>query len=386
MTDLYDIRNHTTRRRSDSPSSSGEEQRADVEQNPLSYTRSSSPTAAGRNSSESQHTVEPTPNTSDGKTQKTDAALRGSDKGATRKHKNRVEDPRKDVRVIRVRDFHLFYWLAATPTTITNKDRSPAAGGEEQDRREVISFNLDNRALRQCIAQMQTYLKKKNKISHRAYVQCPSKRLDELDAWAATLSQGKRGILQKVRQEIQNLNKVECDDRGAKRKEDRRAEESAQPWEERLMRKIEVLEREEERRFAKQKLDELGVREFSNKENEANLEPGIESETEEKWFSPYSPERHESQGKAKSCGKGSSSSAGSSPRIPKYEQDPATGLFKKITKPKTILKLSKQLFAFFFPLTYSSNMTDRYWGGVFRLLLHVGIVASWALPHADTLY
>ena len=52
---------------------------------------------------------------------------------------------------------------------------------------------------------------------------------------------------------------------------------------------------------------------------------------------------------------------------------------------QAFLKLSKQLFAFFLPLAYSSYMIEKYWGGVFRLLLHVGVVASWTLPHADEL-
>ena len=118
--------------------------------------------------------MEPNQNTSDGKTQKTDAALPDFDKGATRRPKNGVEDPRKDVRVVRLEDFHLFYWLAATPTAVSNKERSPAAGGEEPDRRADLCFNLDDQVLRQCIAQMQTYLKKKSKAIQRAYASCPS--------------------------------------------------------------------------------------------------------------------------------------------------------------------------------------------------------------------
>ena len=111
MTDVFDIRNNPTGGRSDSSSLSGEGKRAHVKRSSLSHTRSGSPTVtvAGRKPSESQYAVDPTPKTSDGKNHKTDAALSSFDKDATRRPKKRVEDPRKDVRVVRVEAFHLFY-------------------------------------------------------------------------------------------------------------------------------------------------------------------------------------------------------------------------------------------------------------------------------------
>ena len=378
---MLDVSSNTSRRRSDSQSASEEEKSADIERNPLSHTRSSSPAVTGRNPIESRYTAEPARNRSDGKNQKTDDALPGFENGASEKPKNRVKDPRKDVRVVRVDGFHLFYWLAATPTATTNKDRSAPTSGEERDRREGISFTLDNRNLRQCIAQIQTYLKKKNKTSQHAYAQCPSKSLEEVEAFAANFNSGKSENLQELEQAIHHLKKVEQEYQRAKR-----MEETAQPDSERMMRKIKVLELEEECRLAKQKLDDLGVTHYTDKQREENLEPGIEMETKEEDYNPYPSKSQEGEGKARSGSRASSSLAGSSPKSKFYEIHSTTNRMKRRSKsPKTILKLSKQLFAFFFPLTHSSNMTDKYWGGVFRLLLHVGIVLSLALPHADTL-
>ena len=384
MTDMFDISNNIIRRRSDSTSSSGEEKPTDIERNPLGHSRSSSPTVAGRNLTESQYTVDPSPNTSDGRNQKTEAALPSLDNGAMRRPRNRVEDPSKDVRVVRVDDFHLFYWLAATPTKTTQKNCSPAASGEERDRREGISFTLDDQSLRQCIAQMQTYLKRKNKTSQRAYARCPSRSLDEAEAWAANFNWGKRENVQELEQAIHHCKKVEKEYRHAKRMEERQAEETAQPEKERMMRKIEVLRKEQEYRLAKRRLDDLGVRLYADKEREEIVKPGVEPETKEGDSYPYPPKKPESQGKARSGSRASSSSGASSLRSPNYIfVEPAMD-FLESKIPKTILKLSKQLFTFFFPLAYSSNMTDKYWGGVLRLLLRVGIVAPWALPHANT--
>ena len=54
------------------------------------------------------------------------------------------------------------------------------------------------------------------------------------------------------------------------------------------------------------------------------------------------------------------------------ERSSETNGSKTITR-RRILRLSKHLFIFWFPLSHSSSMTDKYWGAVVRLL-HVGSI------------
>lgn len=138
---------------------------------------------------------------------------------------------------------------------------------------------------------MQTYLKKKNETSKRGYAQCPSSSLDEVEAWAANFSWDKSENLQGLKQAFHHFKKVEQEYRRAKRVEEQQAKEKAQPENETLMRKMKVLEKEEEYRLAKQKLDDLGVRDrYWGKRRVENPEHAIVPETEEEDSYPYPPE------------------------------------------------------------------------------------------------
>lgn len=88
---------------------------------------------------------------------------------------------RKDITEIHVNKFHLFYWLNAVPTSSFSRKRSLADEEEKQERKEGISIMLDNQRMEQSLSQMQAYIEKKNGTGRRAYAQCPSRSLDEVE-------------------------------------------------------------------------------------------------------------------------------------------------------------------------------------------------------------
>ncbi|KAI4264288.1 MAG: hypothetical protein L6R42_000594 [Xanthoria sp. 1 TBL-2021] len=360
------LRSRGSVRRTDSISSSDEEKPSGLKTNLSSRTRSSSPTVAGIDPTGGPDMVEPSPNMSDHKNQMNNAALPGFDNASSVTTKKRGKDTRSRMQVIRVNDFHHFYWLAAASTVQTDKER---------EGKEGISFTLDKRRLEQSLAQMQTYLQKRSKISRRAYAQCPSHGLNEVEDWAGRLGPVKNeddGMSRrkkddwypKLAQEIKASK-----DRLAKQMEGRLDQEQDQTEHEHIKQRFEVIERAEGYESAKEKLRRLFSEQLAKKREE---KPGrrTESEVKIRGSSSDDPERRESPGEQRSGSRASSSSAGVSPTSPSYE---FTNLISETELPdqataNAILKLSKQLFAFFFPITYSSSMTDKYWGGVFWLL------------------
>lgn len=401
---MADTLDSTTRPRTDPSSSSDDEKLSAPKTNPLRHRRSNAATMGGSKPTKSQDTVElspldtvdPPPNTLDRIDQITDADLAGFDDAKSGTPKKGVKDTRNDVHSIRVNDFHHFYWLAAAPTVSTSQDRSPLAGRREQ--KESISFNLDKRRLRQSVAQMQTYLQKRNKISRQAYAQCPSHSLRMVDhCWAARINED--GVIHErekdrrlrkqaqadkdrlVAQKIDQLQRIEAEQRLAKQREERQIKEQMHSDDEQLSQRTEVLQKEEGSRLAAGNSGRLGSEELIQKREE---ETGRRTEPDAKGELSYSDDarRHESPDEHRSGS--TSSSAGVSPRSrPDEFSDPI--VFTDLADQeaaKTILKLSKQLFAFFFPLAYSSSMTNKYWGAVFWLL-HVGTVACGVLPLAD---
>ncbi len=332
----------------------------------------------------------------------TDTDLAGHNGAKSAKPKTSVRGTRPDLQKIRVNDFHHFYWLAATPKVLPGNDRSPAPGRGERERKEDICFTLDNRILGQSTAQMQNHLQKKKQISQRAYAQCPSHSLGEVETWVAELSvkNGDDGIKKRekddwlrtvteiekervLREKAKVLEKIEEEYRLAEQSKKTLHEEQTQPKDELLTQRVEVLKREEEYRVARENLARLVTEQLVRRKSEG---PVRRTESEARRKASYSddPGIIESPDEHRSGRRTTSSSADVSPNSPPHKfTDPLdeTDLPDAETAKK-ISKLSKQLFAFFFPLAYSSSMTDKYWGGVFRLL-HVGILACFALPFID---
>ncbi|KAL8749114.1 MAG: hypothetical protein Q9184_006932, partial [Pyrenodesmia sp. 2 TL-2023] len=405
---LRSRRANITRRRTEISSSSDG---SDLETNPLRHTRSSRPTMAGSKPTEYQDkaelsppvTVEPTPTTSDRKNQMTTADLAGFDDAKSGTSKKSVKDSRADVQLVRVNDFHHFYWLAAAPTVPTSQDRSPLAGREEQEQererereqKDSISFNLDKRYLRQSVAQMQTYLRKRNKVSRQAYAQCPSYSLRTVDYWVAknygvkneddvikserkrdnwlrrqARKQARADKDRLIRQKTGQLQRIEAEHRLAKQREERLIENEMRSEDEQSSHRIEVLEKEEERRPA---AEDLGRPVSEEQEAKGELSYSDDAERQE------SPDEHRSGSPSSSAGVSSSSP-------PDEFSDPIVSTdLPDQEDAKMILKLSKQLFEFFFPLAYSSSMTDKYWGAVFWLLHHRQASTAWRYEYHDDL-
>lgn len=414
MADVFDISIDTNRRKTDFSSSSDDEKPSGRGAHPLRYPRSRSPTVAASKPTEyydvselgSLDTVEPTPSTSDRKHRTTDTDLAGYNDAKSATPKKSVRDTRPDMQTIRVNDFHHFYWLAATPRVLADNDRSPAPGRGERERKEDISFTLDNRILEQSIAQMQTYLQKKKQMNQRAYAQCPSHSLGEVETWvteiniSSRMKNGDDGIKKRekddwlrklaefekervVKEKAEQLEDIEEESRLAKQRKKTPHQEQTQSKNELLTQRVEVLKKEEEYRIAQENLGRLVTEQLARRERER---PVRRTESEARQNASYSddPEIIETQDEHRSGSRTSSGSASVSPRPQPYEFTDPLGE-TELPDPETakkVLKLSKQLFAFFFPLAYSSSMTDKYWGGVFRLL-HVGILACWALPPVD---
>ncbi|KAL8899238.1 MAG: hypothetical protein Q9207_006301 [Kuettlingeria erythrocarpa] len=387
MADLFDISIDTNRRKTDFSSSSDEEKPSGRQTHPLRYPRSRSPTVAGSKPTKDHDvselspldTVEPTPNTSDRKYRMTDTDLAGHNDSKSAPPKKSVTDTRPDLQTIRVNEFHHFYWLAATPTALAGNDRSPAPGRGERERKEDISFTLDNRILEQSIAQMQTHLQKKKQMSQRAYARCPSHSLSEVETWVAEYKKRGEGDWFRKLAELENerlvnektkrLEKIEEEYRLAKQREKTMHQEQTVSKNERLTQGVEVLKKEEEYRMAQETLGRLVTEQLARRERER---PVRRTDSEARRGVPHSddPGIQESPDEHRSGSRTSSSSAEVSARSPSCEStNPAIeAVLPDEETAKAILKLSKQLFAFFFPLAYSSSMTDKYWGGVFRLL------------------
>ncbi|KAL8928161.1 MAG: hypothetical protein Q9208_001871 [Pyrenodesmia sp. 3 TL-2023] len=399
---LRSHRTHINWRKTDTSSSSDEGKPTDLGTDSVRHTRStelSSPV-----------TIEPTLNTSDRRNQMATVGLAGFDDAKSGTPQKSVKDTRPDVQLVRVNDFHHFYWLAAAPTVPTSLDRSPRLASRERERererKESISFNLDKRHLRQSVAQMQTYLQKRKKISRQAYAQCPSRSLREVDHWAARIHED--GVVNErkeddlfrsqaqaqadedrlVAQKIHQLRRIEEEHRLAKQREERPIGEQMHSDDEQLSQRTEILQKEEECRLAAEGLGRLGSEQLVQKP-EKETERRTESEAKGELSCSDDADRQESPDEHRSGSRTSSSSAGASPRSASNDfTNPVVEIQPAVTDQdiaKTILKLSKELFAFFFPLAYSSSMTDKYWGAVYWLLDHRESSLAWRYEYHDDL-
>lgn len=95
----------------------------------------------------------------------------------------KARSPRARYQEISDKDFHLFYWLNASPASSVEDDFYSTRKGDEQS----IYFTLDTQRLEQKVSQLQSYLKTKNRVGHRAYIQCPAHSLDDVEARKADI-------------------------------------------------------------------------------------------------------------------------------------------------------------------------------------------------------
>lgn len=207
----------------------------------------------------------------------------------------KARSPRTRYQEISDKDFHLFYWLNASPAPSVEDDFYSTRKGDEQS----ICFTLDTQRLEQKVSQLQSYLKTKNRVGHRAYIQCPAHSLDDVEA-------RKADIVRLTKEKEKSTN----------------------------AREREALEAELRR--AKRYSGRRGRREVPSSQDTSP--------------DPYRNRRSRSR-----------SSKSTDVDLPDQK------------RAKFIVRISKQLFAFFFPLTYSSSMTKKYWGAI-NWLLHVSFV------------
>ncbi|KAL8848227.1 MAG: hypothetical protein Q9221_006745 [Calogaya cf. arnoldii] len=360
---------------------SDEESRLDWEDaDPLFHTRSSSPTVAGRNMPKCQAPNGPYPNKLDIMNQITDADPSGFDTTYSETRKITVGDTRTHTQVVQTNRFHLFFWLAAAPTASTSEDCSPAVGGMEQERKEGITFTLDNRGLLHINAQIEIHLKKRNNISQRAYSHCPSKSLEEVETWAAQVDCVKDEDDEAIERDKHDEIQKEAPDEGERllqaSRELEEGYQSPMQKEERLASGTTLRGTEE---LAKQKRNEV-QNEGKSRIEITELDRRAEEARTSRLNEALAWQIRAKNGKLLY------------PRIPKSHVTKGThygfmdpNLDFELPSQEIvniILKLSRQLFGFFFPLTYSSSMTNKDWGGTFRLL-HVGDVALWRLQLTD---
>ena len=72
-----------------------------------------------------------------------------------------------------MKNFHLFYWLAATSKPANDEVKSPHPEEEGGKSKDGILLSIDGRQLRKQTSEIHTYLVKKNRHGRQAYTQCP---------------------------------------------------------------------------------------------------------------------------------------------------------------------------------------------------------------------
>ncbi|KAI4142571.1 MAG: hypothetical protein LQ341_003172, partial [Variospora aurantia] len=142
-----------------------------------SQDRSSSPTVAGSTSKE-----ESTPAGPDSRHHKTETTQFDFTETEETRPQKKKSSPRTRFQEISDKDFHLFHWLNAAPVSSIKEDiRGTRKEGEHESKGDV-DFTLDTQGLEQKVSQLQSYLKTKSRVGHRAYIQCPLHNLDDVEA------------------------------------------------------------------------------------------------------------------------------------------------------------------------------------------------------------
>ncbi|KAL8650306.1 MAG: hypothetical protein Q9210_003902, partial [Variospora velana] len=286
------------------------EEETDRTRQTRSQGRSSSPTVAGSTSKEDSTPADP-----DTKYQKTETAQFGFTGTEETRPQKKKSSPRTRFQEISDKDFHLFHWLNAAPISSIKEDiRGTRKEGEHKSKGD-IDFILDTQGLEQKVSQLQSYLKTKSRVGHRAYIQCPLYNLDDVEA-------------RKV--EIVRLTKDREKSTRAKQRHDIESE----------LRRVRNYSRRRRRR-------------------EVRSSPGSHSST--------SPESYRDR----------RSRSGSSEITDVDLPDPK--------RAKALVRMSKQLFMFFFPLANSSRMTKKYWGAIHWLLHHEGACDDFHYEYRDSI-
>ncbi|KAL9010279.1 MAG: hypothetical protein Q9173_004768 [Seirophora scorigena] len=292
--------------RSFSPSGeeSSEQETGKVHQT-RSQARSSSPTVAGSASKAGRD-----PQVFDGDYEKIATAQFDFTETEEMRPRKKARSPRARHQEISDKDFHLFYWLNASPAPSVEDDFYGTRKEDEQKSEESIYFTLDTQRLEQKVSQLQSYLKTKNRVGHRAYIQCPSHGLDGVEA-------RKADIVRLTREKENSTNARERE------------------------------EVEAELRRMKRYSGRRGRREVQSSQD----------------TSPDSYRDRRSH---------SRSSRTTDIALPDQK------------RAKFIVKISKQLFAFFFPLAFSSSMTKKYWGAIHWLLHQENACDEFQWNHRDS--
>lgn len=183
-------------------------------------------------------------------------------------------------------------------------DRHRDHDADQQPSKEYISFTLDNQGLEQRVSQLQKYLKMKSRTGHRAYIRCPSHSLDDVE-------DQKTEIIRLTRERERTKND--------------RAEEDIESE----LRAVRAARRYSQRYKGK---------DFRSRRSSESATP---------------PDLY----------RGRRSLSGSS-----KSTDVVITVKPNSKVAKSIVRIAKQLFVFFFPLAYSSSMTSKYWGALHWLL------------------
>ncbi|KAL8957219.1 MAG: hypothetical protein Q9193_005453 [Seirophora villosa] len=271
-----------------------------------SQARSSSPTVAGSAFKAGQTQAGRDAQLFDGDYEKIATAQFDFTETVEMRPQKKARSPRARYEEISDKDFHLFYWLNASPAPSVEDNFSSTRKGDEQS----IYFTLDTQRLEQKVSQLQSYLKTKNRVGHRAYIQCPAHSLDDVEARIAD-------IVRLTREKEKSTN----------------------------AREREALEAELRR--AKRYSGRRGRREVQS-----------------------------SQGTSRDSYEGRRSHSRSSKSTDVDLPDQR--------RAKFIVRISKQLFAFFFPLAYSSSMTKKYWGAIHWLLHQEKACDEFGWDHRDS--
>ncbi|KAL9016864.1 MAG: hypothetical protein Q9185_005814 [Variospora sp. 1 TL-2023] len=153
------------------------EEETDRARQTRSQGRSSSPTVAGSTSKE-----ESTPADPDSRYHKTETAQFDFTETEETRPQKKKSSPRTRFQEISDKDFHLFHWLNAAPTSSIKEDVCGTRKEGEHKSKGDVDFTLDTQGLEQKVSQLQSYLKTKNRVGHRAYIQCPLHNLDDVEA------------------------------------------------------------------------------------------------------------------------------------------------------------------------------------------------------------
>ncbi|KAL8970969.1 MAG: hypothetical protein Q9197_003527 [Variospora fuerteventurae] len=153
------------------------EEETDRARQTRSQGRSSSPTVAGSTSKEESTPADPA-----SRYHKTETAQFDFTETEETRPQKKKSSPRTRFQEISDKDFHLFHWLNAAPASSIKEDVCGTRKEGEHKSKGDVDFTLDTQSLEQKVSQLQSYLKTKNRVGHRAYIQCPLHNLDDVEA------------------------------------------------------------------------------------------------------------------------------------------------------------------------------------------------------------